>query len=165
MAICKRVEEYLEYCKYRKELDEKTLKAYRIDLKQFFITVSRNNPQKDEIEQYITELHKTYKQKTVKRKIASIKAFYNYLEEQDLIDANPFRKINVKFKETVILPRIIPRTEIEHLLNYMYSCHRNTKRTGNSYILRDIAIVEVFFATGARVYEVSNIKADCVDLE
>ena len=165
MAICKRIEEYLEYCKYRKELDEKTLKAYKIDLKQFFTTVSRNNPQKNEIEQYITELHKTYKQKTVKRKIASIKAFYNYLEGQDLIDINPFRKINVKFKETVILPRIIPRAEIEHLLNYMYSCHRNTKRTGNNYILRDIAIVEVFFATGARVYEISNIRADCVDLE
>ena len=164
MAIYKRVEEYLEYCKYRKELDEKTLKAYRIDLKQFFTTVSRNNPQKDEIEQYITELHKTYKKKTVKRKIASIKAFYNYLEGQDLIDVNPFRKINVKFKETVILPRIIPRAEIEHLLNYMYSCHRNTKKAGNNYILRDIAIVEVFFATGARVYEISNIRADCVDL-
>ena len=83
MAIYKRVEEYLEYCKYRKELDEKTLKAYRIDLKQFFTTVSRNNPQKDEIEQYITELHKTYKKKTVKRKLASIKSFYKYLEGQD----------------------------------------------------------------------------------
>ena len=90
MAIYKRVEEYLEYCKYRKELDEKTLKAYRIDLKQFFTTVSRNNPQKDEIEQYITELHKTYKQKTVKRKIASIKAFYNYLEGQDQIKRSLF---------------------------------------------------------------------------
>ena len=70
----------------------------------------------------------------------------------------------MKFKETVILPRIIPRAEIEHLLNYMYSCHRNTKKAGNNYILRDIAIVEVFFATGARVYEISNIRADCVDL-
>lgn len=90
MAIYKRVEEYLEYCKYRKELDEKTLKAYRIDLKQFFTTVSRNNPQKDEIEQYITELHKTYKKKTVKRKIASIKAFYNYLEGQDQIKRSLF---------------------------------------------------------------------------
>ena len=90
MAIYKRVEEYLEYCKYRKELDEKTLKAYKIDLKQFFTTVSRNNPQKNEIEQYITELHKTYKQKTVKRKIASIKAFYNYLEGQDQIKRSLF---------------------------------------------------------------------------
>lgn len=164
MTICKRVENYLEYCKFRKELDDKTLKAYKIDLKQYFAFVSNDNPQKDEIEKYITELHKKYKQKTVKRKIASIKAFYNYLEDEDLIDINPFRKIKVKFKETVVLPRIIPRVEIEQLLNYMYSCQDNIKNIGRKWVLRDIAIVEVFFATGARVYEVSNIRADCVDL-
>lgn len=164
MTICERVESYLEYCKFRKELDGKTLKAYKIDLKQYFAFVSNGNPQKDEIEKYITELHKKYKQKTVKRKIASIKAFYNYLEDEDLIDINPFRKIKVKFKETIVLPRIIPRTEIEQLLNYMYSCQENMKNTGRKCMLRDIAIVEVFFATGARVYEVSNIRVDCVDL-
>ena len=51
------------------------------------------------------ELHKKYKQKTIKRKIASIKAYYNYLEECEIIDDNPFRKIKVKFKETTILPK------------------------------------------------------------
>lgn len=165
MKICKRVEGYLEYYKYRKELDEKTLKAYKIDLKQYFAFVFSDDPQKDEIEKYITELHKKYKQKTVKRKIASIKAFYSYLEEEDLIDSNPFRKIKVKFKETEVLPRIIPRIEIEQLLNYMYSCQEDMKKKGNKCLSRDIAIVEVFFATGARVYEISNIRADCIDLE
>lgn len=162
MLIYERAEEYLEYCKYRKELDKKTLKAYRIDLKQYFASVSGAIPQKDEIEKYITDLHRKYKQKTVKRKIASIKAFYNYLEEEELITDNPFRKIKVKFKETLVLPRIIPRAEIERLLNYMYSCQRGMK---NKSVLRDIAIIEMFFATGARVYEVSNIRADCIDLE
>ncbi len=85
MEICKRVEAYLEFCKYRKELDEKPLKAYRIDLKQYFDSICGDEPKKDEIEKYITELHKEYKQKTIKRKIASIKAFYNYLEEEDLM--------------------------------------------------------------------------------
>lgn len=165
MEIYKRVGIYLEYCQYRKELDKKTLKAYRIDLKQYFESVSGEEPEKDEIEKYITELHKKYKQKTVKRKIASIKAFYNYLEEEELIDNNPFRKIKVKFKETVVLPRIIPRTEIEQLLNYMYSCQRRISKAENQYLLRDIAIVEVFFATGARVYEVSNIRVNCIDLK
>lgn len=165
MEIRKRVEVYLEYCQYRKELDEKTLKAYRIDLKQYFNTVSGDEPEKDEIEKYITDLHKKYKQKTVKRKIASIKAFYNYLEEEELLDTNPFRKIKVKFKETVVLPRIIPRTEIEQLLNYMYSCCDSESKVENKCVLRDIAIVEVFFATGARVYEVSNIRTECIDLK
>ena len=108
---------YLEYCTYRKELDKKTVKAYRIDLKQYFSIVCCDEPDKEKIEEYITGLHKKYKQKTVKRKIASVKAFYNYLEEEELIAQNPFHKIKVKFKETTILPRIIPREEIEQLLN------------------------------------------------
>lgn len=165
MNYNEQVKKYLEYCEFRKELDWNTLKAYRIDLKQFFEFTQEDMPEKNKIEDYITELHKKYKQKTIKRKIASIKAYYNYLEECEIIEDSPFRKIKVKFKETIILPKIIPREEIESLLNYMYSCeHRNDKEKMYKYWLRDISVIETLFATGARVYEVSNIKLDCINL-
>ena len=164
MNYTDQVKKYLEYCEYRKELDWNTLKAYRIDLRQFFEYAQENLPGKDKIEDYITELHKKYKQKTIKRKIASIKAYYNYLEESELIADNPFRKIKVKFKETKILPRIIPREEIEQLLNYMYAHEDKRNTRAYKYWLRDTAVIETFFATGARVYEISNIKAECVNL-
>ena len=121
-------------------------------------------PEKETIERYITELHKKYKQKTVKRKIASVKAFYSYLEEEELLEQNPFRKIKVKFKETIVLPRIIPRDEIEQLLNYMYTYLNGLSGIGYKYGLRDVAVVELFFATGARVYEISNIRNESMDL-
>ena len=155
---------YLEYCEYRKELDGKTLKAYRIDLRQYFEYVCVDEPDKEKIEEYITHLHKSYKQKTVKRKIASIKAFYNYLEETEIIAESPFRKIKVKFKETVTLPRIIPREEIEKLLNHMYQCLNENDKVSHKHMLRDVAVIEVFFATGARVYEISNIREDSINL-
>ena len=158
------VKKYLEYCEYRKELDWNTLKAYRIDLRQFFEFAQEDVPEKSKIEGYIVELHKKYKQKTIKRKIASIKAYYNYLEECEIIDDNPFRKIKVKFKETTILPKIIPREEIETLLNYMHSCKKISKDNTYKYWLRDIAVIETLFATGARVYEISNIRLDCINL-
>ena len=103
------------------------------------------------LEGYITDLHKKYKQKTVKRKLASVKAFYNYLEEEGIIDENPFRKIRVKFKESIILPRIIPRNEIEALLNYMHAHPAIESREKKICWLRDLSVVEMFFATGARV--------------
>lgn len=164
MRIQDKLVPYLEYCEYRKELDKNTIKAYRIDLSQYFAFICCDEPDKEKIEEYITELHKKYKQKTVKRKIASLKAFYNYLEEEEIISRNPFRKIKVKFKETLTLPRIIPREEIEMLLNYMYNCLKENDLTGYKYKLRDIAVVEVLFATGARVYEISNIREDSVNL-
>lgn len=155
---------YLEYCEYRKELDKKSLKAYRIDLRQYFEYVCVDEPDKEKIEEYVTHLHKSYKQKTVKRKIASIKAFYNYLEETEVIAERPFRKIKVKFKETVTLPRIIPREEIEKLLNHMYQCLNESNKVSHKHMLRDVAVIEVFFATGARVYEISNIREDSINL-
>ncbi len=122
-------------------------------------------PGKHKIENYVTELHKKYKQKTVKRKIASIKAYFNYLEEEEIIEDNPFRKIKVKFKETNILPRIIPREEIEQLINCVYAQAVNKGKGGYKYWLRDIAVIETLFASGARVYEISNIREDNIDLK
>ena len=164
MDLKTKVQPYLEFCKFRKELDAKTLKAYRIDLRQFFEFVKCDAPRKAVIEDYITELHKRYKQKTVKRKIASIKAYYNYLEDEEIISENPLHRIKLKFKETSVLPRTIPRDEIEKLLNYMYSSLTRQREFNYQYAIRDIAVVEIFFATGARVYEISNIQINCVNL-
>lgn len=163
MNIRQEVRPYLEYCRFRKELDEKTIKAYRIDLRQYFEFVDCDMPEKRQIEAYITDLHKRWRQKTVKRKIASVKAFYRYLEDEELLSDNPFRKIRVKFKETQVLPRIIPRAEIERLLNSMYA--RLAGDGAGKYLVRDIAVVEVLFATGARVSEVCSIRADALELD
>ena len=163
MKLKEMLQDYLEYCQYRKELDNKTVKAYRIDLRQYFEFVGECDLDKNWIERYIKNLHKNFRQKTVKRKIASVKAFYNFLEDEELIQENPFRKIKVKFKETSELPKIIPREEIEQLLHSMYTDLKIRKKKEKS-ILRDIAVVETLFATGARVSEISNIKKENINL-
>ena len=163
MKLKEMLQDYLEYCQYRKELDNKTVKAYRIDLRQYFEFVGECDLDKNWIERYITNLHKNFRQKTVKRKIASVKAFYNFLEDEELIQENPFRKIKVKFKETSELPKIIPREKIEQLLQSMYTDLKIRKKKEKS-ILRDIAVVETLFATGARVSEISNIKKENINL-
>lgn len=65
------ITEYIEYCEYRKRLDKKTLKAYRIDLAQYEKYASKTTDafSKNVLDSFITELHKQYKPKTVKRKI------------------------------------------------------------------------------------------------
>ena len=81
------IEAYLEYCRYRKRLDSKTLKAYRIDLKQYavYINTSKDFFSKNILDSYLTLLHKQYKPKTVKRKIASLKAFFHHLSYQEIL--------------------------------------------------------------------------------
>ena len=87
-------ESYLKYCETQKRLDKKTLKAYRTDLDQFvsfFNNTYINTISIPEIEKYIGYLHQNFKPKTAKRKLASIKSFYHFLEYKDIIDLNPVR--------------------------------------------------------------------------
>ena len=67
------IQNYLTYCKNQKRLDEKTLKAYRIDLAQFAhaqISSDITDITPDLLEEYVASLHEQYKPRTVKRKIA-----------------------------------------------------------------------------------------------
>ena len=91
------VSDFINYCKFRKTLNYKTVRAYETDLKQFF-NFSNGNLNKIEICQYISNLHKTFKPKTCKRKIATLKAFTHFLLLEDIIDNNPFNKIEVYSK-------------------------------------------------------------------
>ena len=85
---------YLKYCKSQKRLDEKTIKAYRIDLRQFaeFTTLEIGDITPDILENYIAGLHQKYQPKTAKRKIASLKALFHYFEYKELIQKNPFHR-------------------------------------------------------------------------
>ena len=51
------------HCTYTEKLGEKTVKAYRIDLKQYFVFVVCEEQDKEKLEEYIMELHKKYKHK------------------------------------------------------------------------------------------------------
>ena len=163
------MEEYLYYGRKQRKLDEKTIFAYRIDLKQFsdFNGQEEVVMSREIIRQYSLHLHDVYKQKTVKRKIASIKAFYSYLEEEEIIEDSPMRKIRTEFREEKVLPRTIPYATLETLLSYMYSLKSQEKNTEckTKLLNRDIAVVETLFATGIRISELCNLSQKNIDLE
>ena len=159
---------YLEYCEYQKRLDKKTIKAYRIDLTQFSTKIESTNLSEitpDILEKFIADLHQSYKPKSAKRKIASIKAFFHYLEYKDLIDRNPFNKIQVKFREPVILPKTIPLHTVETFLSTIYMQWENAKTTyQRRNALRDAAVIELLFSTGMRISELCSLGMNDINL-
>ena len=162
------IENYLEYCKYQKRLDSKTLKAYRIDLRQFseqLCSTDLADITQFTLETYITTLHQKYKPKTVKRKIASLKAFFHYLEYREIISNNPFYKIQLKFREPIILPKTIPLHTIEILLSTISKQFANAKTDDQrKNALRDAAIIEFLFSTGIRISELCALKMKDINL-
>ena len=161
-------EEYLSFCANRKNLDKKTIKSYRIDLRQYKKFADSNGLvwfEKSSIESYIDILHSMYKPKSVKRKIASIKAFFHYLEVEGVLDVNPFSRIQIKYKEPFILPKTIPLNSIETMINYAYDRYNNaTTVHGKNVALRNTLILELLFATGMRISELCSLKYEQLDV-
>lgn len=160
------IQRYMSVCQYSKGLSPLTLKAYRIDLAQFLeYMVQKDFLSKDEISGYIDLLHQKYKPKSAKRKVASIKAFYHYLEMEDIIDSNPFHKITFKFKEGVVLPRTIPLDDVKRILNYAYTTYEDALTPcDKENRLRNIIVLELLFSTGMRVSEVSHLALHNLEL-
>lgn len=160
---------YLDYCETQKNLNPKTVSAYRIDIGQFksfcygtgFCEVDSAL-----LERYIAQMHGTFKPKTVKRKIASLKAFYTYLEYKEFITKNPWDKIRVQIKEPFTLPKTIPIDIVKNFLQTIYTQETSAAtiyRRRNA--LRDAALCELLFATGMRVSELCSLKPTDIDLD
>ena len=161
------IENYLMVCQDLKGLSPLTLKAYKIDLKQFNTFMQHKEClSKECMIEYIDMLHKQYKPKSAKRKIACIKAFYHYMEMENTIILNPFHKIKIKYKEPIVLPKTIPISNVESIIKYAYHQHYSAITSYQTETtLRNLLVIELLFSTGMRVSEISNLKIKNVDLK
>ena len=157
------IDEFMNYCRYHKKLSDKTIRAYKIDLSQY--GVFSNELSKQALWDYIEYLNKKYKPKTAKRKLATLKAFIHFLLLQDLIDFNPFDKLETTIKEPLLLPKTIPLGVIANLISFSYQQIVFAKSDYQiRSAVRNTAILELLFATGARVAEICTLRSDNVDL-
>lgn len=157
------IDEFLNYCQYHKKLSNKTIRAYKIDLSQY--KSFSDELSRQDLWDYIERLNKKYKPKTTKRKLATLKAFTHYLLLQDLIELNPFDKLETTIKEPMLLPKTIPLDIISKLISFSYQQITFAKSNYQTRCaVRNTAILEMLFATGARVAEVCTLKSEDVDL-
>jgi integrase/recombinase XerD len=160
------ITEYLSFCEKNKKLDKKSIKAYSTDLKQFadcFATIE--DIIRDSLTDYMAQLHQKYKPKTVKRKLAAVKTFMKYLEYKEVIVVSPIRNMITKFKEPSILPRVIPFDIIKMMLDTAYSDgdQDNLSTYERQVSVRNIAVLEILFATGVRVSELCFLRQKDID--
>ena len=119
-------EMFKSYCKIEKNLGYKTLLAYASDLEQFIDIFKLNKLDVKDVDNsilsnYVQELNKKgYESRTIKRKIAVLKAFFNWLEYIEYIENSPFKKFKFSLKEARKLPKVISLKDIEKILTYLY---------------------------------------------
>ncbi|HEX8692649.1 MAG TPA: tyrosine-type recombinase/integrase [Longimicrobium sp.] len=174
MTVAEAIEAFLFHCRYEKNLSPKTLRAYATDLGQFArFLVSLGEPcqiaevGKEELRAFIKAQYEHLAPKSVKRKVATLKALFGYLEREDAVAVSPFRKMAVRIKEERRLPRTVPLSELKRLFTHLYQLKQACADSASPEyhtLLRDIAVLEVLFATGARVSEVCHLTVEDVDL-
>lgn len=152
---------YLEAGKYERKLSSDTLKAYRIDLWQFSEFVNGTWPDRDLLSRYIKHLNQDFAPRSVKRKIASVRAFYHELKLEGTLEESPFDKLRIRIQPPKQLPRIIPNQIVHDLLQCAYDAYLPSHRN----ILRDIMVLELLFSTGLRVSELCALSKDTFLLE
>lgn len=163
------IEKFMKHCEVEKRLSNKTLRAYKADLDQLIHDTGNlyvTELTKEVIRKYLQTISH-FKHKTIKRKIATLKALMNYLEYENDWYINPLRRMQIKMREPIRLPVVMTIEEVQSLLHAAYK-QRLAYRSGSlSYIMaiRNIAIIELLFASGMRVSELCDLRLCDLDMK
>ncbi len=151
------VEEFIQYLEVEKRFSKHTVVAYKNDLSDFelFAELKLNSDWTDVNHQLIRAwmvdlLEKKLTNKTVNRKISSLRSLYKWLKNSNQIENNPLQKIRAP-KVEKRLPQFVKTSELEvKQLNELFS---------NSFDgQRDRLMLEVFYQTGIRLSELIELK-------
>lgn len=151
------INNFIKYLKSTKNLSPKTLEAYSIDI-NMFVRIEKNIF-KPNICAYISYLQSLgLKDSSIKRKIVTLRIFYDYLYNEKIISQSPFINLKFKFKQERKLPKTLSITEVKRLLNCFVNNIENMSLFARRQFVRDSALIDLLISTGIRVAEAASIK-------
>jgi integrase/recombinase XerD len=163
------------------ERSERTKTAYYVDLKQFQTFVQDDfdilSLRGIHIERWAAHLRQNdYSPSSIRRKMVVLKVFCSYWVRNGTLKESPFWRVKISYGRVEQLPRTLTEIEIRSLLTQAKRNHsiikdsppklksneiRKTKPSSRDYLaLRNLALMELLFATGMRVGEVSSINVN-----
>ena len=166
------IDAFLRASRTDKNLGERTLKAYRIDLVQFSSYCANTEFAQVEpefIRGYVESLlARGLKGATVKRKLATLKVFYRYLEHAGLVPQSPLTGLRQRFRTSRQLPKVLSVPEVTRLIRAAHADladQRAAKMPPTLNSLRNYTIFEVMFATGIRIDEAVQLNIGDIDMD
>ena len=155
----KYITDFLASLQATKNLSANTLAAYESDLKQFFAFEKR--PLEPDLCAFVAYLHgeRRLKDSSVRRKIVTLKLFYGYLTEREILPASPFRKLKFRFKQERRLPKTLSVADVAKLLRCFEIDEKNLTPFAKFLYLRDAALLDLLVCTGIRIGEAAALTA------
>lgn len=161
---------YLARCTDERRLDDKTVKAYRCDISQFidWITDCGYVFNREAMRKHLAYLNGRFSASTVRRKLASLRAWTNWLKRERLIAATPFEDLEVSVRLPLLLPRTIGLSDMRRMLEPKGRQGKASRTVGvatkSAIALRDQAVLELLCATGIRVSELCSLDIESIDM-
>ncbi len=162
------INQLITQLKITKNLQEQTLKAYSSDITNFLNYINKDKIEQIDILNYINYLfdEKKLKDRSIKRKIISLKIYFNFLEDNSLINTNPFTKLKFKFKQEKKLPKTLQKNEVKKLLETVYDELNSSITPYKKFeTIRNISLLEILISTGIRIQEASSITLNDISLQ
>ena len=155
-------ERFLTWMRVEQGRSDKTIEAYGRDIAQYelYLAASKSNSRVVKaavIEKYVGQMRANERApKSIARQFAAIRMFHRFMLDEGLRTDNPTSFIDgVKVPSGI--PKALSEEEVELLLNAV---------TGvDSLAVRDLALLEFLYATGARVSEACGLSMSDVDME
>ncbi len=154
---------FINYLQATKNLSDKTLAAYKSDLRQFFSY--EQDILHPDVCSFISYLSSGLKLKdtSVRRKIITLKCFYSYLIDTEVIDRSPFTKLKFRFKQEHKLPKTLSVKDVSKILNYFNDANYESLTVFAKFeYIRDSALIDLLISTGIRIGEAAAITLDDV---
>jgi len=154
------IEGFKSYLSVEKNFSEHTLNAYCSDIVSFILWLNNESSTDvdfNKLREYLHFIQRfDYKKSTIARKIASIRTFYKYLFRERFIDNNPAVSLSAP-KRPKSLPKFLTVDEVEKILNNV--------KIDTPAGFRNRVILELLWATGMRVSELSNLNFGDLNIE
>lgn len=154
------IEGFKSYLSVEKNFSEHTINAYCSDIVSFILWLNGTvctSVDFNKLREYLYFIQRfDYKKTTIARKTASIRTFYKYLFRERYIDSNPAISLSAP-KRPKSLPKFLTTDEIEKILNNM--------KIDTPAGFRNKVILELLWATGMRVSELSNLNFGDLNIE
>ena len=154
------IQTYLIYLSKERGYSEHTVYAYKTDLNRFsnFLKSQSSSileAKKEHIREFMAdEFERGLNPKTVSRRLAALKSFYDYCVEIKEIESNP-----AIFVESPKLPSTLPDYLDLSKLSDILSMPQQETLIGS----RDLAMMELFYSTGMRLSELVNLNVNHLD--
>ena len=178
MNVQQAIAQFLEHGQSVRNLSDRTLRAYQSDLAQFHLHMCdtpATGITSDDLETYLDKLGGgPYRDTSIRRKVAALKVFFRFLEEQGIVDESPARKLKIKKPVENRVPTVLSSREVRALLAApkeqvaeLASSRDHSAGSRNRYFcaVRDNVILELLFSTGIRIGELVALNVTDVDLD